>query len=164
MDDFVYLESMERAFDNCLKNNLELDSKAYQMIAAIGVMFTIQSTVLIYLNSHFNFNLINILILFFSISSLIEYFFSIVNFISVIDVKSFKSLPSSNAIVDYYEKEYNKEKYIATMLGNYQDVINNNEGIVSDKGLKSVQGFHDFKFGLLFFFISIIFIVMGVFI
>lgn len=47
MDDKVYITQMELAYKNISNDNVEVNQKAGIMIGIIGVMFSIQSTIII---------------------------------------------------------------------------------------------------------------------
>lgn len=143
MDDYIYITQMELAYKNISNDNTEVNQKAGIMIGIIGVMFSIQSTIIVSL-----YPFTNILSYIF-IGSLFCYLISIVYFIKNLSVKEYLSLPSPDAVVKYYEEEYTTESFYSTMLGNYQWVINNNMSVVNLKSKYSKKGFTCFCFGLI---------------
>ena len=149
LDDWEYLKQMELEYSllNTLNNSVE--QKAYAMIGAIGVILTIQTSVIIYLypfKCDINLNLL--LLIIFAISSL-AHVLSIWLFLRNLHVKDYEILPSADAIVDYYEMEYSKDEFIQVMLGNYQCAINKNLKFVKNKSNSSKTGFYTFEVGLI---------------
>lgn len=47
MDDYIYITQMELAYKNISNDNTEVNQKAGIMIGIIGVMFSIQSTIIV---------------------------------------------------------------------------------------------------------------------
>lgn len=83
MDDSVYITQMELAYKNISNDNTEVNQKAGIMIGIIGVMFSIQSTIIVSL-----YPFTNILSYIF-IGSLFCYLISIVYFIKNLSVKEY---------------------------------------------------------------------------
>lgn len=92
MDDYIYITQMELAYKNISNDNTEVNQKAGIMIGIIGVMFSIQSTIIVSL-----YPFTNILSYIF-IGSLFCYLISIVYFIKNLSVKEYLSLPSPDAM------------------------------------------------------------------
>ena len=145
MDDHIYINQMELAYKNINDDNIEVNQKAGIMIGIIGVMFSIQSTIIV------NLYPFTTTLSYIFIGSLICYLISISYFIKNLFVKEYLSLPSPDAVVKYYEEKYTAESFYSTMIGNYQWVINNNMNIVNIKSHYSKKGFICFSFGLSLF-------------
>lgn len=145
MDDHIYINQMELAYKNISNDNIEVNQKAGIMIGIIGVMFSIQSTIIV------NLYPFTTTLSYIFIGSLICYLISISYFIKNLFVKDYLLLPSPDAVVKYYEEKYTAESFYNTMIGNYQWVINNNMNIVNIKSHYSKKGFICFSFGLSLF-------------
>ena len=145
MDDHIYINQMELAYKNINDDNIEVNQKAGIMIGIIGVMFSIQSTIIV------NLYPFTTTLSYIFIGSLICYLISISYFIKNLFVKDYLLLPSPDAVVKYYEEKYTAESFYSTMIGNYQWVINNNMNIVNIKSHYSKKGFICFSFGLSLF-------------
>lgn len=83
MDDYIYITQMELAYKNISNDNTEVNQKAGIMIGIIGVMFSIQSTIIVSL-----YPFTNILSYIF-IGSLFCYLISIVYFIKNLSVEEY---------------------------------------------------------------------------
>ena len=142
-DNFL-MDLMIKSFDNQNERISNTDNKSYQLIAIIGLMFSLQATTLATIISS-----INIFVKIWFMISFVFYLVSIVCFIKSISFMDFEELPSQDALVDYYCKGKTKEEIISILLGNYQSSINNNEEKLNDKIFYSKKGFYFFIFGLL---------------
>lgn len=155
-DKFLF-KLMQDCYNSEEQRNRDVDTKSFTFIAIIGVMFTIQSTLLIKV-----MELNNIVLIIFFLTSLILYFLAIYNFIQAVNYKIFKSLPEQNALIDYYSECKSYYDSISTLIGNYQLVINSNKDIIDNKVTLSKKGLKYLLWGLVttIAYIVIIFIII----
>ena len=140
MDDLINVENMKRSYQIVDDTISSLDNKSVQMISIIGLMFTIQVTVLPGLVSSFGSLLL--------IGSLISYFISAFLFIKSCIVRRYKFHPTPETVCHHYEDDVDIEEYISEYIGECDYVINHNLEIVKSKGVDSQFGFYFFILGL----------------
>lgn len=140
MDDLINVENIKRSYqivDDTIQN---LDNKSVQMISIIGIMFTIQVTILPGNVSSFG----SIFLIF----SLISYFISAFLFIKSCIVRKYKFYPTPETVCHHYEDDVPEEEYISEYIGECDHVINFNLNILKQKGGDSQFGFYFFSLGL----------------
>ena len=103
---------MKRSYQIVEDTISSLDNKSVQMISIIGVMFTIQVTVLPENVSSFG----SILLIF----SLIAYFFSAFLFIKSCIVRKYKFHPTPETVCHHYEDDVKTEDYIIVKNQKYK--------------------------------------------
>lgn len=147
------LDLMIKCYDGEDQRIRDVDGKSSQMIAILGVMFSVQTT---FLASLINPPFKSILILFFLIP-LFFYLLAIFYLIQSVNFKTFEVLPEQNALVEYYEEEKSYSEIVSILLGNYQETINSNTKVIDDKADKSEKGLKFLLHGVIF---TIIFIIV----
>lgn len=149
----LLLDLMEHRYEEEERRNESIDSKNSTMLAVIGVMFTLQSTIftriLIPFSSGFEEYNIYLLILF--VSSLICYIFALLFFIYSHHFKTnFISTPSSNWIVTKAKTNDDIIRIIRKMLISFNKAITNNKKVIENKIFWSNNGFYSFLIGGVF--------------
>lgn len=141
MDDLINVENIKKAYQIVDDTNQSLDNKSVQMISIIGIMFTIQVTVLPSNVSSFGSILL--------ISSLMAYFISALLFIKSCIVRKYKFYPTHETVCHHYEDDVSTEDFISEYIGECDHVINYNLRIIKSKGEYSQIAFYFFSIGLL---------------
>ena len=163
IDDSIYLNQMELEYSNINEFHSKLEQKAYTMIGIIGVVMSIESSIILSLNFKvemlFLVNSNSLLFLIF-LSSIISFLISMFLFLFSLKDNNFKIMPNSDSIIDYYEYDYDEIEFYQTMLGDYQVSIKNNLNLVRKKYIYTYYGFIPFEIGIIFLIIFIIGYIM----
>ena len=152
MDDKISMENMKRAYNIVDDTIGDLNNKSYQLITIIGVMFTLQVTIL----SQNSVGLSNV----FLILSLIMYAISTILFARSSFIKEYKVYPTNESVKYHYEQDVSLEEYYSGAIGDYYDVINYNREFINKKSLDMKRGFYFFILGLILTVLTIIFAVV----
>ena len=152
MDDKISMENMKIAYNIVGDTIGDLDNKAYQLITIIGVMFTLQVTLL----SQKCSGLSKIFLIF----SLICYAISAMLFVKSSFVKGYQVYPTNESVKFHYEEDVSMEEYYSGAIGDYYDVINYNRDFIDKKSFDMKFGFYFFIFGLILTLMTIIFVVI----
>lgn len=152
MDDLINIENLKKTYQIVDDSLQSLDNKSVQMISIIGVMFTIQVTILP--NNVSSFGSI------FLIFSLIAYFFSAALFIKSCITREHKFHPTPKTVCHHYEDDVDIDEYISEYIGEGIYVINCNLDMVKEKGIDSKFGFYFFALGLLLTLLTVISVVI----
>ena len=152
MDDKLSMENMKLAYDIVYDTISDLNNKSFQLISIIGVMFTLQVTIL----SPMCKGLEKI----FLILSLIGYVISAILFIKSCFIKNYKVYPTNESVKYHYEENVSMDDYYSGSIGDYYEVINYNRNVI-DKQAKDVKfGFYFFVIGLILTLMTIISMVI----
>lgn len=152
MDDEISMENMKNAY-NIVEDAIEdLNNKAYQLITIIGVMFTLQVSLL----SQKCVGLSKIFLIF----SLICYALSSILFIKSSFVKGYQVYPTNESVKYHYEEDVPMEEYYSGAIGDYYEVISYNRDFIDKRSYDMKFGFYFFIFGLILTLMTIIFVVM----
>lgn len=153
MDDLINVENMKQSYQIVDDTIQSLDNKSVQMISIIGIMFTIQVTVLPENVSSFG----SILLIF----SLIAYFISAFLFIKSCITRKYKFHPTPETVCHHYEDDVSEDDYISEYIGECDHVINFNLSIIQQKGVDSQFGFYFFSIGLLLTLLTVCSVVLS---
>lgn len=151
-DDLINVENMKKSYQLVDDSIRSLDNKSVQMISIIGVMFTIQVSVLPENVSSWG--------TIFFVFSLITYFISAMLFIKSCMTREYKFHPTPKTVCHHYEDDVTDEEYISEYIGESEYVINHNLNIVKIKGNDSKFGFYFFAFGLILTLFTVIYVVI----
>lgn len=152
MDDLINVENMKTSYRIVDESIQSLDNKAVQMISIIGIMFTIQVTILP--NIVYSIGVITLVL------SLISYFLSAGLFIKSCMVKQYKFYPTPETVCHHYEDDVTCEEYISEFIGESEYVVNYNLNVANGKGEYSKFGFYFFALGLFLTLITVISVVI----
>ena len=139
MDDTITMENMHLAYKRIEDGIKDIDNKSFQMISIIGIMITLQVTIIPQLNTISTISLI---------LSLITYFISVLLFIKAYILKNYMIYPTNKSVCYHYEYDVSNDEYMAGAVGDYDNVIKHNNEIIIEKGITSKHGFYCFIFGL----------------
>lgn len=141
MDDNITIENMHTAYQRIDEGIRDLDNKSFQMISILGVMITVQVTVL-----PTNVSTIGAIFLIFS---LISYFISTLLFIKSCIIKKYKIYPTNESVCYHYEYDVSLDDYVSEAVGDYDEAIEYNRRIINEKGNDSRYAFYFLILGLL---------------
>lgn len=140
-------------YDEVNNRNLSVDNKNKSMIGFIGVILTIEITILPQIfNGSSGILLINALraLICLEIISICCYAISIFYFISAITfVSTFQEAPVMRGIISSIENKGDADLIINRNIVSLQKCIEDNHKIVEDKTKKAKIGFEFFKYGLI---------------
>ncbi len=140
-------------YDEVNNRNISVDNKNKSMIALIGVILTIDITILPQIfNGSSKILLINALraLICLEIISICSYAISFLYFISAITfVSSFQEAPVMSGIISSIENKEDENLIINKNIVSLQKCIEDNHEIVEDKTKKAKIGFEFFKYGLI---------------
>ena len=131
MDDTTTMENMHLAYKRVEDGIKDLDNKSFHMISIIGIMMTLQLTLIPHTTTISNI---------FLILSLILYFISILLFIMI--------YPTNESVCYHYEYDVSHDYYISEAVGDYDSAIEYNRNIIQEKGMTSKYAFYFFIAGL----------------
>lgn len=140
MDDSTTMENMKTAYQIIEEAIRDLDNKSFQMISILGIMITVQVTVLP--------NSVSTIGSIFLIFSLISYFISALLFTKSCITRKYKIYPTNESVCYHYEYDVTPEDYISGAVGDYDDAIKYNRKVIENKGIDSRYAFYFFMFGL----------------
>ena len=140
-------------YDEVNNRNIGVDNKNKSMIGFIGVILTIEITILPQIfNGSLEILLINALraLICLEIMSICCYTISIFQFISAITfVSAFQEAPVMSGIISSIENGDDSELIIKKNIVSLQKCIEDNHEIVEDKTKKAKIGFKFFQYGLI---------------
>lgn len=152
MDDKISMENMKKAYDIVDDTIKDLDNKSFQLISIIGVMFTLQVTML----SPVCTGLGKIFLIF----SLIGYVISAILFIKSCFIKQYQVYPTNDAVKYHFENDVSMDEYYSGAMGDYYEVINYNRELIDENSVDVMFGFYFFVFGLVLTLMTIISVVL----
>ena len=163
----ILLNLVLHRYDEVNNRNISVDNKNKSMIGFIGVILTIEITILPQIfNRSSEILLINAsrALICLEIISICCYAISIFYFISAITfVSTFQEAPVMSGIISSIENKEDADLIINKNIVSLQKCIEDNHEIVEDKTKKAKIGFEFFKYGLIstvtfFYFITIDFL------
>lgn len=140
MDDIITMQNMKTAYQIIDDGIRDIDNKSFQMISILGVMMTVQVTVL-----PKNVSTIGAIFLIFS---LISYLLSAVLFTKSCIIKKYKIYPTNESVCYHYEYDVSLDDYVSEAVGDYDEAIEYNRKIIDEKGTDSRYAFYFFILGL----------------
>lgn len=161
--DTLLFKLMMHNYDEEVRRNELIDSKNSQMIAFLGIMFTIQLTLFINVLSEYLSNntwpvglkIFSCLLLIFS---LLFYVLSISAFIDAyMFCGDFKSFPKCDVLLQKSKDNVSERKLLKSFLTNLPPVMKHNYDLMDNKVKKASEGFIFLKLGGV---ISIFFIIV----
>ncbi len=164
--DELLLELAFHRYEEEERRNQLIDSKNQSFVAFLGVMFTIQITMVSNFHSMFeniDSNKINFLLVCFIIS-IICYFISLIFFSSTLMfTDKFKSAPSINKIIKFGKSEEDCDFIIGNTGVSLKDSIDNNKKILDFKASQGNFGFLFINIGLFFTILFILYYLFSTF-
>lgn len=152
-EDEILLNLTIHRYDEVNNRNVTVDNKNKSMIGFIGVILTIETTILPNIfNKSLGILLINSLraLICLKIVSICCYIISIFYFISAITfVSNFQEAPDTNKIVSSMYKEDKSHLIIRKNIVSLKKCIDDNHEIIEYKTKKAKKGFEFFKYGLI---------------
>lgn len=161
--DTLLFKLMMHYYDEEVARNELIDSKNSQMIAFLGIIFTIQLTLFVnVLSSYLSGNvwplylkMISCILL---IAALWCYIISISNFIEAYSFcGEFKSAPKPSVLLQKSKDNIPKRKLLKGFLNNFPKIIEHNDKLMKNKVKKANEGFDYLKRGG---FLSIVFVII----
>ncbi|WP_295589386.1 hypothetical protein [uncultured Methanobrevibacter sp.] len=140
MDDNITMQNMKTAYQIIEDGIRDLDNKSFQMISILGIMMTVQVTVLP--------NTVTAIGAVFLLFSLISYFISALLFIKSCIIKEYKIYPTNESVCYHYEYDVSLDDYVSGAVGDYDEAIEYNRRIIHEKGVDSRYAFYFFILGL----------------
>lgn len=161
-DKFI-LDMMIHAYEEDERRNTLVDSKNSQMIAILGVMLTIQSSLFTFLLSNFaeiNSPVMNVILSVLTLVSLVYYVYSMKIFIDAYYFKKFKSIPNHDYLINSAKKKVPEHNIVGDLIGSFGSAIKYNKDVISGKVTTAKEGFEYFKKGglstILFIFVFLL--------
>lgn len=161
-DKFI-LDMLIHAYEEDERRNTLVDSKNSQMIAILGVMFTIQGSFFMSLFSNFSnikCTCIIIILCVLALGSLGLYVYSMKLFIDAYYFKTFKSIPNHKYLINAAKNNTHEHNILGDLIGSFADAIEVNKNVISGKVSTSKEGFDYFKKGsfctILFIFVFLL--------
>ncbi|MBQ9161117.1 MAG: hypothetical protein IJ122_07340 [Methanobrevibacter sp.] len=158
----ILLELALHRYDEEVERNEEIDNKNKSMVAFLGVMLTIQFTILprlIGFRSIFSSFEMSILFIIYLLS-LIFYFSSLLLFIlTLINLEEIKTAPRIDGVVEFASNDKPFKYIVDNTLISLNDCVEFNDEILNEKNFKGNLGLILMKLGIISTTIFIIYII-----
>ncbi len=108
------------------QNNTEMDNKSNNMIVLLGIMISLQATII------FSTSLESTIIM---MLSLLFYFIGLILFVYSYYLKKFNVAPNNNQLIDYgKDNNVSSNQMIVSLNCDLNDAINHNVNLITKKG------------------------------
>ena len=139
---------MMSVYKDIKQNNVEIDNKSNNMIVLLGVMISLQSTVIF--TAGLKPNLILLL-------SLLFYFIGLILFVYSYYLKKFYFSPNNNQLIDYGKNhDISSEQMLVSLNCDLNEAINNNIILLNKKSKTINYGMWGLVIGIFF---TVLFII-----
>lgn len=158
----VLLKLTLHKYDEEERRNELIDSKNKSLVAFLGVMLTIECTLLpSILGVYDTVPIIYFFVLIIAfIGSVLRFVISMLYFIEALNYGSFSSVPDLSEIREFKEYDKTVNGIISQSIDNIIYAVDNNKKVIEEKTNKGKKGFYNLKIGVLF---SLAFIVLFIF-